>query len=137
MTLETRLLDLWSLPPDERPDPLAAFHAVYADPVTINGAAWPVADLVERARALHAAFTEHAVEVVDRVESPGKLAVAFRHTARHTGVWRTPLGELAPTGRVVSGLGIDVLTLDADGRVRAIWVVADELQRIQQVQGQP
>jgi SnoaL-like polyketide cyclase len=137
MTIEARLLGLWSGPPDELPDPLAAFRAVYADPVTINGTAWPVADLVERARALHATFTEHAVEVVDRVEAPGKVAIAFRQSARHTGVWRTPLGELAPTGRVVTGLGIDVLTLDADGRVRAIWVLADELQRILQVQGQP
>jgi hypothetical protein len=34
-------------------------------------------------------------------------------------------------------LGIDVLTLDADGRVRAIWVLADELQRILQVQDNP
>ena len=101
MTIETRLLDLWSRPPDELPDPLAGFRAVYTDPVTINGTPWPVADLVERARALHAAFTEHVVEVVDRVEAPGKLAIAFRHTARHTGVWRTPLGEVAPTGRTV------------------------------------
>jgi hypothetical protein len=97
-----------------------------------HGAAWPVADLVERP-ALHAAFTEHAVEVVDRVETPGKLVIAFRHTARHTGLWRTPLGELPATGRMVTGLGIDVLTLDADGRVSAIWVLADELQRILQV----
>jgi hypothetical protein len=137
VTIETRLLGLWSGPPDDLPDPLAAFRAVYADPVTINGTAWPVADLVERARALHVAFTEHVVEVVDRVEEPGKVAIAFRHTVRHTGVWRTALGELAPTGRTVTGLGIDVLTLDADGRVRAIWVLADELQRILQVQGQP
>ena len=132
MTIETRLLGLWSGPPDDLHDPLAGFRAVYTDPVTINGTPWPVADLVERARALHAAFTEHVVEVVDRVEAPDKVAIAFRHTARHT-----PLGELAPTGRTVTGLGIDVLTLDADGRVRAIWVLADELQRILQVQGQP
>jgi SnoaL-like polyketide cyclase len=133
MTADVRLLDLWSRPPDDLPDPLAAFRAVYADPVTINGSAWPVADLVERARGLHAAFTEHAVEVVDRVAAPDKLVIAFRHTARHTGTWRTPLGELPPTGRAVSGLGIDVLTLDAEGRVSAIWVLADELQRILQV----
>jgi len=137
MTIETRLLGLWSGPPDDLHDPLAGFRAVYTDPVTINGTPWPVADLVERARALHAAFTEHVVEVVDRVEAPDKVAIAFRHTARHTPVWRTPLGEVAPTGRTVTGLGIDVLTLDADGRVRAIWVLADELQRILQVQGQP
>jgi hypothetical protein len=133
MTTDTRLLELWSRPPDDRPDPLAAFCAVYADPVTINGAPWPVSDLVERARALHAAFTEHTVETVDRVEAPGKLAIAFRQTARHTGPWRTPLGELPATGRTVTGLGIDVFTVDADGRISAIWVLADDLQRILQV----
>jgi hypothetical protein len=133
VTADSRLLEIWSQPPDHLPDPRAAFRAVYADPVTINGAAWPVADLIERARTLHAAFTEHSLEVVDRVETPGKLVIAFRHTARHTGLWRTPLGELPATGRMVTGLGIDVLTLDADGRVSAIWVLADELQRILQV----
>ena len=133
MMTETRLLELWSRPPDDRLDPLAAFRAVYADPVTINGAPWPVADLVERARTLHAAFTEHTVETVDRVEAPGKLAIAFRQTARHTGPWRTPLGELPATGRTVTGLGIDVFTIDGDGRISAIWVLADELHRILQV----
>ena len=39
----------------------------------------------------------------DRVEAPGKLTVAFRHRARHTGVWHTPLGDLAPTGKLVTG----------------------------------
>jgi hypothetical protein len=133
MTTETQLFDLWSQPPDQRPDPLAAFRAVYADPVAINGTAWPVADLVERARGLHTAFTEHTIEIVDRVAAPGKLAIAFRHAARHTGPWRTPLGELPATGRTVAGLGIDVLTIGGDGRISAIWVLADELQRILQV----
>jgi hypothetical protein len=33
---------------------------------------------------------------------------------------------------VVTGLGIDLLTF-TDGKVSAIWVLADELQRILQV----
>lgn len=37
----------------------------------------------------------------------------------------------APTGRMVTGLGIDVLTLTGD-RVTEIWVLADELQRLAQ-----
>ena len=98
MTADSRLLDLWSQPPDHLLDPLVAFRDVYADPVTINGAAWPVADLVERARALHAAFTEHAVEVVDRVETPGKLVIAFRLFAA-----MPPFG--APLGLAVAAAG--------------------------------
>ncbi|GAA4605200.1 hypothetical protein GCM10023107_71040 [Actinoplanes octamycinicus] len=124
---------LWRVAPEEQGDPIGRFGAVYTDPVTINGVPMPVKDLVARARALHAAFTEHEIEVVDRVAAPGKLVVAFRHRARHTGTWTTPLGEIAPTGRTVSGLGIDVLTLAGDGRVSGIWVLADELQRILQV----
>ena len=95
-----------------------------------------VADLVARARALHAAFTEHEIEVVDRVAQPGKLAIAFRHTARHSGPWATAVGEIAPTGRTITGLGIDVLTLAGD-RVTEIWVLADELQRLAQVGALP
>ncbi|WIM99795.1 ester cyclase [Actinoplanes oblitus] len=133
MTVEERLFALWRVAPDDEPDPDGRFGAVYTDPVTINGTPMAVGDLVERARTLHRAFTGHEIEVVDRVTAPGKLVVAFRHTARHTGPWTTPLGEIAPTGRTVTGLGIDVLTLAEDGRVTAIWVLADELQRILQV----
>jgi hypothetical protein len=93
-----------------------------------------VTDLVARARALHVTFADHAIELVDRVvEQLGKLAIAFRHTARHVGTWTTPLGEIAPTGRTITGLGIDLFTLDADGRITEIWVLADELQRLLQV----
>jgi hypothetical protein len=131
--IDKELFDLWSVPPDELGDPVAEFRRLYADPVLINGTPMPVADLVARARSLHRAFTDHVIEVVDRVVAPGKLTVAFRHTARHTGPWATPLGEIAATGRTVTGLGIDVLSLDAAGRIGAIWVLADELQRIMQV----
>ena len=134
--LQTRLFDLWVSPPDGNADPLAAFGAVYADPVLINGTPMALTDLVARARALHVAFSDHEIEVVDRIAEPGKLAIAFRHTARHTGPWTTPMGEIAPTGLTVTGLGIDLLTLD-DGRVAAIWVLADELQRLAQVGAVP
>ena len=130
--LQTRLFRLWTSPPDNTADPLAAFGAVYTDPVLINGAPMALTDLVARARALHVAFSDHEIEVVDRIAEPGKLALAFRHTARHTGLWTTPLGEIAPTGTTVTGVGIDLLTLD-DGRVASIWVLADELQRLAQV----
>jgi hypothetical protein len=133
MELEDQLFGLWRVPPGEHGDAEAAFRRVYTDPVLVNGTPTPVAGLVARAQALHTAFSDHDIEILDRVRAPGKLTVAFRHRARHTGPWSTPLGELAPTGRVVNGLGIDVLTLGADGRITGIWVLADELQRILQV----
>lgn len=133
MNLEDRLFALWTVAPGEQGNAEAAFRELYADPVTINGTPMPVADLVARAAALHRAFTGHDIEIVDRMREPGKLTVVFRHRARHTGPWPTPLGELAPTGRTVHGLGIDVLTIGDDGRITEIWVLADELQRILQV----
>ena len=134
---EERLLALWRVSPDTRDDPHADFGAFYADPTVINGTPMAVAELVARARALHLAFTEHRMEVVDRVVGgdemgPGKVAIAFRHSARHTGPWSTALGTIQPTGKIVTGLGIDLLTV-AGGRVTEIWVLADELQRLQQV----
>ena len=88
-------------------------------------------ELVDRARSLHASFSEFSREVLDVVAEPGKLAVAFRLTARHTGAWPTPLGEFAPTGRVVTATVIDILTL-TDDRISEIVMVADELGRMLQ-----
>jgi hypothetical protein len=134
--LAERLFALWTVPPDSRDDPDAAFRELYEDPVLVNGASVPVTDLVVRARVLHRAFTEHEMQIVERIAEPGKLAIAFRHTARHTGPWTTPLGVLEPTGSVVAGLGIDLLTV-RDGRIAEIWVLADELQRLVQVRALP
>lgn len=133
MTTVDQLFELWIVSPDERSDPVSAFRALYTDPVTINGSPMPVAGLVDRARAVHAAFSGNTMEVVRQVTTEDTLTIAFRHTARHSGPWQTPLGVIAATGRTVTGLGIDILTLDPDGRIREIWVLADELQRILQV----
>ena len=130
--LEEQLFALWTTPPDGQDDPTAAFRELYDDPVLINGVPVPVVELVGRARALHSAFSEHDIRIVERIAVPGKLAIAFRHTARHTGPWTTPMGVLEPTGKTVAGLGIDLLTVH-DGRITEIWVLADELQRLMQV----
>jgi hypothetical protein len=70
--------------------------------------------------------------VLEVVSGPGKLVIAFRHAARHTGRWPTPVGELAPTGRRIEAHVIDVLTVGSDGRISAVVVVADELSRLLQ-----
>jgi hypothetical protein len=70
--------------------------------------------------------------VLEVVSGPGKLVIAFRHAARHTGRWPTPVGELAPTGRRIEAQVIDVLTVGSDGRISAVVVVADELSRLLQ-----
>jgi hypothetical protein len=85
--LAETLFELWRTPPDERPDTLAAFAALYTDPVLINGTPMALPDFVQRARDLHQAFGELHMELVDRVQASGKLAVAFRQQARRVGTW--------------------------------------------------
>jgi hypothetical protein len=43
------------------------------------------------------------------------------------------LGTVGPTGRTFEILGIDVLTI-RDERISQIWVVADELSRLAQLE---
>ncbi len=127
-----RLLSLWTVPPVERLDAVSDFAQLYADPVLINGLPVALPALVDRARAIHTAFSRHHITVVDRVVNGDKVAVAFRHRATHDGPWSTSAGVVPATGKEVHGLGIDVLTM-RHGRIEQIWVVADELQRLEQV----
>jgi hypothetical protein len=46
--LQTRLFDLWRTPPGSNADAIAAFDAVYTDPVLVNGAPMALRDLVAR-----------------------------------------------------------------------------------------
>jgi predicted ester cyclase len=127
-----RLLDLWQEPVDERDDPEAAFRELYADPVSINGAPTPVSLLVERARALQRGFAGLTTEILDQVETPDRLVIAFYMRGRHVGPLLTPIGTVAPTGRTVEIRTIDVLTI-ADGVITALWVVSDELGMLTQL----
>ena len=128
-----RLMDAWvALPPDDE-TALTAFRAVYADPVLVNGTAMSCEDLVGRARALHRAFDNLDMELLDRFDAPGRSAIAHRSRGRHVGPVATPLGELAPTGRAFeSNLTIDMLTI-VDDKVTEIWVVGDDLGRLTQL----
>jgi SnoaL-like polyketide cyclase len=132
MDLVDRLLRLWAEPPPEGEGAVEAFRRVYADPVLVNGAPMSAAELVERARRLHAALEGLQLEVLDRVDAPGRVAIAHRHRGRHVGPLATPLGEVPATGRMVDSLAIDILTI-ADDRVTGIWVVGDELGRLLQL----
>lgn len=130
--LVDRLLGLWQEPVDERDDPEAAFREVYADPVSINGTPMPVGRLVERARVLQRAFEGLTIEIVDQVETPDRVVIAFYMRARHVGRLVTPVGTVPPTGRAVEVRTIDVLTI-SDGLVTALWVVSDELGMLAQL----
>jgi hypothetical protein len=129
-----RLLSTWGEIPDDDEAAVAAFAALYAEPVSINGTDLAVVDIVARARELHAALADITWDVVDRVESVDgdKAAFAFRLGGRHVGILHTPLGDLAPTGRWIESIGIDLLTI-VDGRVTTIWVTHDELGRLARI----
>jgi predicted ester cyclase len=121
-----RLLRLWTELPADDAAAEAAFRAVYADPVSVNGAPVRPADLVARARAIGAVFDGLRREVLDVVDDGGKVAVAFRLSGRHRGTLATAAGPVPATGRLLDLRVIDVLTL-TDGRISSIWMVADEL----------
>jgi hypothetical protein len=127
-----RLVPLWTQPAGSRDDAEAAFREVYADPVAVNGAEMPVADLVGRARMLQQAFDQLGMHIVDAVETPDRVVIAFLMRGRHVGPFHSPLGTVAPTQREIEVRTIDVLTLTA-GVVSAIWVVADDLGLLRQL----
>jgi ketosteroid isomerase-like protein len=124
--LAERLFAAWIAPPAGDDDALAAFRALYTDPVDVNGTPVAAVDLLARARALHRAYSGLRHELLDVVEAPGRLVVAFRMLGTHTGPLSTPLGTVAATGRPVSIRTIDVLTV-VDGRIARVIVVGDEL----------
>jgi predicted ester cyclase len=126
MSTVDRLLRLWTEPVAETGNAIAAFGAVYADPVSINGVDVPLVGLVDRARALQRAFADLSVEIIDEVEAPNRLVVVFWQRGRHVGPLVLPLGEIAPTGRPVEVRTIDVLSISAD-RISAVQVVPDNL----------
>jgi len=127
-----RLVPLWTQPVDSRNDAGAAFREVYADPVMVNGAQTSVADLVRRAGMLQQAFDQLGMHILDAVETPDRLVVAFLMRGRHVGPFHSPLGIVAPTQREIEVRTIDVLTVTA-GVVSAIWVVADDLGLLRQL----
>lgn len=120
-------MGLWSTPlPEDDDVALRAFADVYADPLELNGTTMALADLVVRARATQRSYSGLSHHLLERVDAPGKLVVAFRLRGTHTGPVTTPMGTVAPTGRPVDVRVIDVLTL-TDGRISGIVMVADEL----------
>lgn len=125
-TLVDRLMGLWASPPSDDAVALAEFEALYTDPVEINGTAMTPADLLARARVMQDSYTGLRHHLLERVEAPGQLAIAFRLSGTHTGPLPTPLGTVAASGRPIDVRVIDILTLTG-GRISRVVMVADEL----------
>ncbi|MEU2349521.1 nuclear transport factor 2 family protein [Modestobacter sp. NPDC049651] len=123
-----RLLRLWTDPlPADDETAAEGFRELYTDPVTVNGSPLAARDLVVRARRMQQALAEPEREVLAVVDAGGTVAVAFRLAGNQVGPLDTPAGPVPPTGRWVDVRVIDVLTLTDDGRIAAIWMVADWL----------
>jgi ketosteroid isomerase-like protein len=134
-TIDTdRLMGLWAEPPADDAAALAALRALYTDPVQINGTTMTARALLARVRATQRAYSGLRHELVDRVDAPGKLVIAFRLRGTHTGPLATPFGELAATGRAFTVRVIDILAL-TDGRISAVTMVADELGQLAALEG--
>jgi hypothetical protein len=127
-----RLLRLWDEPIIDWAAAETAFRSVYADPVTVNDVELPVSDLIRRAIALQETYEGRTTEVVDSLETPGRIALAIRMRGRHVGALATPLGPVTPTGRMVEILVIDLLTLSG-GLVTSICTVSNELGLLRQL----
>jgi hypothetical protein len=105
---------------------------VYADPVVVNGIETPVTDLVRRAGMLQRAFDQLGMHILDAVETPDRVVIAFLMRGRHVGPFQSFLGVITPTQREIEVRTIDKLTVTT-GLVSAIWVVADDLGLLRQL----
>lgn len=121
-----RVMALWRDPVPEGEAGVAAFGTCYAAELTVNGTPFTLAELVERARTLHRAYSLIRPEVLEVIAAGERVVVAFVMHVRHTGPLPTPLGVVPPTGRTAAARTIDILEVH-DERITAITVVADEL----------
>jgi len=134
-SLLERLLDAWT-GVDDLSQLEDRFAGLYTDPVRINGTDVSPLDLAARAKSLHGAFSGLRVEVLQVVEDSASIAVAHLMHGWHTGPYETPVGIIQPTGSRVQIRAIDLLTI-SDGKILAIWVIADDLGTLRQLGWQP
>jgi hypothetical protein len=124
-----RLMSLWASPPAGDATALAEIRSLYTDPVAINGTSFTALDLLARVRAMQTAYHDLRHELIERVDAPGVLVIAFRLRGVHAGPLTTPLGVVPATGRGFEVRVIDVLTLTG-ARISAVTMVADELAQL-------
>jgi predicted ester cyclase len=121
-----QLTRLWTQPVRAQAEAVRAFGDLYTDPVSFNGTATSLVDLVQRARAVQRAFADLNMEIIDAFEAPDRFVIVFLQPGRHVGPLALALGEIPPTGRQVEVRTIDVLSM-LDNHISAVDVVADNL----------
>lgn len=118
--------------PHRAVDPVADFRSCYTDSVLVNGVPLTADDLVARACATQAAYSDLRVELVPRIDTGTTLVIAFLMHGRHTGPVSSALGEVAPTGRTEAIRTTDVLATRC-GLIEDVWVIADEMDLLRQL----
>ena len=126
------LIRLWSTPIDSVSRGVEAFGRFYSDPVQVNGIAMSLEALVQRALATQRAYSELGATVLARTDTADTTTVVFRLRGRQTGPLTTPLGEIAPSGKMTERQVIDVLKHQG-GRITEVWMVGDELSALLQL----
>jgi ketosteroid isomerase-like protein len=126
------IMRLWAEPVGATAEAVPRFAAVYADPVVVNGVPLTLVQLTDRARMLQGAFGAMRMELLERVDTPGRTVIVFRMCGRHVGPYESTIGVIEPTGNEIAVRTIDVLTIE-DGRIAGIWVVPDELGLLSQL----
>jgi hypothetical protein len=121
----SRAFALWSAPAGDAGRAIEAFAGRYRDPVRVDGTATALSDFVGRAQQLLGALDDVRHEIHEQVEAPGRLAFAFRLTARHTGP--LVLGDVVhePTGTEITVQGMDIFLVDEEGLVTDVWALND------------
>jgi predicted ester cyclase len=77
-------------------------------------------------------FPDIRHEILDAVEAGEKIAVELKVTGTHTGVFRTPQGDVPPTGRSVVWESVDVITL-RDGLIVSWHTYFDQMAFLAQL----
>jgi hypothetical protein len=126
------LIALWSKPLPAGDAAVAAFGKYYADPITVNGNTMSLQAMVDRARGTQHTFADLKAVVLTQADTPKYTTVVFRMSGRHVGPMVTPLGTIAPTGKVIERQIIDVLGV-RDGLIHDVWMVADDLGALMQL----
>jgi len=78
------------------------------------------------------AFPDIRHEIVDTVEAGDKIAVELKVSGTHTGPFRTPQGDVPPTGRPVVWESVDVVTV-RDGKIASWHTYFDQMAFLAQL----
>ena len=107
---------------------LDALDSLFRDPFDHSGRMDTVEGLRDWHRADAAAWRGTHYEVVEAVSNGNTVAIRWRATARHVGVW----GPVPASGREVTWEGAHFVTVE-DGRICRMWALGDTFGKARQL----